>query len=223
MDRAEDVISRLLAHYQRRWRPRRGDPFRSLVRIILSQNTGYRNEAMAYEQLEETIGVTPDRLAKAPVNRIADAIRPAGMYNQRSGVLKEVAKVVLERYGGDIAPILSKTYAEARLEFMELPGVGPKTADVLLMFEAGKAVIPVDRHISRIAKRLGFVSPKAGYEDIRHALEAAAAPDMYEDVHVFLIRFGREVCRARHPRCGNCFLSDLCPYPGRESSGVQTT
>jgi len=213
LSRAEEIIARLLERYERRWRPRRGDPFRSLVRIILSQNTSYRNEAAAYEQLERVIGVTPEALAEAPVERIAEAIRPAGMHNQRSRTLKRVAAAVLERYGGDIAPILSKLYPEARLELMELPGVGRKTADVLLMFDAGKAVIPVDRHIDRIAKRLQLVPPKAAYDEVRRALEAAADPDRYEDVHVLLIRFGREVCRAQRPRCDGCFLGDLCPYP----------
>ena len=216
LSRAEEIIARLLEHYERRWRPRGGDPFRSLVRIILSQNTSYRNEAAAYEQLERVIGVTPESLAEAPVERIAEAIRPAGMHNQRSRTLKRVAAAVLERYGGDIAPILSKPYPEARLELMELPGVGQKTADVLLMFDAGKAVIPVDRHIDRIAKRLQLVPPKAAYDEVRRALEAAADPDRYEDVHVLLIRFGREVCRAQRPRCDGCFLGDLCSYPRGE-------
>lgn len=213
MGRAEEAIARLLSHYERRRRSRRGDPFRSLVRIILSQNTSYRNEEAAYKQLERDIGVTPEALARASVERIAKAIRPAGMHNQRGRTLKKVAEVVIERYGGDITLILQKPYPEAREELMALPGVGPKTADVLLMFDAGKAVIPVDRHIFRIAGRLGLVPPKAGYDDVRCALEAVADPAWYEDVHVLLIRFGREVCRAQRPRCGDCFLNDLCPYP----------
>ena len=216
LDRAEETVSRLLSRYERRRRPRRGDPFRSLVHTILSQNTSYRNEAMAYDRLEDAIGVTPEALAGAPVERIAEAIRPAGMHNQRSRTLRKVAEAVLEHHGGDITPILDKPYPQAREELMGLPGVGRKTADVLLMFDAGKAVIPVDRHIFRIAGRLQLVPPRAAYDDVRTALEAAADPDSYEDVHVLLIRFGREVCRARRPRCGDCFLNDLCPYPEGE-------
>ena len=123
--------------------------------------------------------------------------------------------VVLERYGGDIKPVLDKPYLEAREELMALPGVGQKTADVLLMFEAGKEVIPVDRHIFRITKRLELVPEKAGYEEVRQTLEAAAPPGRHVDVHVLLIRFGREICQARNPKCGECFLGDICPYPRR--------
>jgi endonuclease-3 len=211
--RGEEALRRLLNRYERRWRPRTGDPFRSLVRTVLSQNTNYRNEAMAYRRLESAIGITPENLAKSSAEAIADAIRPAGMHNQRSRTLKALAEAVLDRYGGDIAPVLRKPYPEAREELMRLPGVGAKTADVLLMFDAGREIIPVDRHISRITRRLGLVPMKASYDDIRMELEASAPPGRHEDIHVLLIRFGREICQARKPRCPECFLSDICPYP----------
>lgn len=213
MNRAEEVISRLLNHYERRWSPRSADPFMSLVRIILSQNTGYRNQIMAYDRLEDTIGITPENLASSPVEDIAKAIRPAGMHNQRSRALKQVAESIIEGYGGDMTTILEKPFIEARGELMKLPGVGTKTADVLLMFEAGKKVVPVDRHIFRITRRLRLVPEKATYDDVRTTLEAAASPDRHEDVHVLLIRFGREVCKAQRPKCPECFLLDICPYP----------
>jgi len=216
-EKTEEILSRLLGRYERRSRSRSGDPFRGLVRTILSQNTGYKNVAMAYDRLEREVSVTPEALAGAPVERIAEAIRPAGMYNRRSVTLKRVAEVVLERFGGDLAPVLDRPYREAREALMSLPGVGNKTADVVLMFEAGREVVPVDRHIFRITKRLQLVPEKASYDEVRRVLEAAAPPGRHEDVHVLLIRFGREVCRAQRPRCPECFLRDLCPS-ARDSS-----
>ena len=216
MEKAEEILRRLLTHYERTWRPSSGDPFRSIIRIILSQNTNYKNEATAYRRLEEMVGVEPLKLASSPTEDIAEAIRPAGMYNQRSRVIKGVAEVVLDRYGGDLGPVLQKPHGEAREELMTLPGVGPKTADVLLMFDAGKAIIPVDRHIFRITQRLGLVPERAPYDQVRMALEAAAPLGRHEDVHVFIIRFGREVCKAQRPRCPECFLNDLCPFPQAE-------
>jgi len=213
LERAEEILSRLLAHYERTWRPSSGDPFRSLIRIILSQNTNYKNEAVAYRRLEEMVGVDPLKLVSSPTEDIVEAIRPAGMYNQRSRIIKGVAEVVLNRYGGDLGPVLQIPHGEAREELMTFPGVGPKTADVLLMFDAGKAIIPVDRHIFRITKRLEMVPERAPYDQVRMALEAAAPPGRHEDIHVFLIRFGREVCQAQRPRCPECFLNDLCPFP----------
>jgi endonuclease-3 len=168
---------------------------------------------MANNRLEEMIGITPDNLATAPLKAIAEAIRPAGMYNQRSRVLKRVSEEVLERFGGTLDRVVKKPFTEAREDLMSLPGVGPKTADVVLMFVAGSRIVPVDRHIFRISKRLGIVPEKASYSDVRGALEEASTPDRREDVHVFLIRFGRETCKAQRPRCYDCFIEDLCSYP----------
>lgn len=211
--RNEEIIARLLDRYERTWRLETRDPFKALVRTILSQNTNGRNQTVAYNRLEGSIGVTPKLIAQAPTEAIAEAIRPAGMYNQRSRVLKRVSEEVITRFDGDLDRVIRKPYPEAREDLMGLPGVGLKTADVVLMFVAGKSIVPVDRHIFRISKRLEIVPQKAGYDDIRLALEEVSPPEKREDVHVFLIRFGRETCKAQRPRCAYCFLEDLCPYP----------
>jgi endonuclease-3 len=94
-----------------------------------------------------------------------------------------------------------------------LPGVGRKTADVVLLFNAGRGVIPVDRHIDRISRRLALVPEKASYDDVRGVLEGATNRDNYLDAHLSMIQFGRDTCRALNPRCQECFLADICPYP----------
>jgi endonuclease-3 len=182
------------------------------VGTILSQNTNGRNRSTAHNRLEEVIGITPENLANAPLEAIAEAIRPAGMYNQRSKVLKRVSQEVLERFGGTLDEVVRKPFPEVREDLMSLPGVGPKTADVVLMFVAGSRIVPVDRHIFRISKRLEIVPEKASYAAVREALEEVSPLDSREDVHVFLIRFGRETCKAQRPRCFDCFIEDLCPY-----------
>lgn len=208
-----EVLERILSAYPRRWTPTRGDSFKALIRTILSQNTNWRNEEKAYKCLEETIGVTPNTISTASFNDIAEAIHQAGMYNQRSIIIKEVADKVLALYDGDLTQVLSKPYSEAREELMKLPGVGEKTADVVLLFNADKHVLPVDRHITRISKRLGLVPKNADYDTIRMTMEDATAPENYLDAHIKLIQFGRDVCRALNPRCITCPLSNLCPYP----------
>jgi endonuclease-3 len=203
----------LLNRYERTWHLSTDDPFKSLVGTILSQNTNSRNRSTAHSRLEEMIGITPENLADAPLEAIAEAIRPAGMYNQRSKVLKRVSEEILERFDGTLDYVMKKPFSDAREDLMSLPGVGPKTADVVLMFVAGSRIVPVDRHIFRISKRLKIVPEKASYGDVRGALEEVSSPDKREDVHVFLIRFGRETCKAQRPRCNDCFIEDLCPYP----------
>jgi len=220
--RAEEALFRVLS-FPRTWTPRREDPFKTLIRTILSQNTSWQNEATTYERLEETIGVTPNNLLIAKTSDIAYAIKPAGMYNLRSKTIKRVAAEVIERFDGDLIPIVSKPYQEARETLMTLPGVGEKTADVVLLFNAGKHVLPVDRHIARISKKLELVPENAKYDEIRSKLEEATPPATYLDAHIKLIQFGRDTCRAQNPRCPICTLNDLCPYPRRAQSTPPTT
>ena len=215
--RAERAIEIVLRAYDRSWTPRREDPFKSLIHTILSQNTNWRNEDTAYRRLEETIWVSPTTLADAQIAKIAEAIKPAGMYNTRSRVIKQVSEQVLARFGGDLGPVVAKPYAEAREELMTLPGVGEKTADVVLLFNAGKHVIPVDRHIARIAKRLEIVPRSAPYDKIRTTLEQSTPPETYLDTHIKLIQLGREKCRPQHPKCQNCPLNILCPQQPQQN------
>jgi len=211
LDRAKEILNRVLDHYQQDWRPGDPEPFRNLIRTILSQNTSGRNQRIAFERLDREIGVTPQSLTETEINAIMSAIRPAGMFKQRAATIKEVSQLVLKKYKGDLNSVLKKDYEEAREELMALPGVGRKTADVLLLFSGGKDVIPIDRHIHRIAQRTGIAPRNADYDDVRRKLEEAAKKERYLDVHLLLIRFGREICRARSPRCGSCFLQNICP------------
>jgi endonuclease-3 len=166
LKRDEEIIGRILSHYERSWRPEAMDPFKSLVRTILRQNTNSRNQTAANKCLEETIGVTPENIAVADIHDLSEAIRSAGMHNQRGKTLKGVAEAVIQWFDGDLTPIMEKPYHEARRVLMSFPGVGPKTADVVLMFVAGNDIVPVDRHIFRISKRLGIVSEKASYGEV---------------------------------------------------------
>jgi GTP-binding protein HflX len=211
--KAETAVYRVLQEYHVEFPPYNRDPFRGLVATILSQNTNRKNQATAYERLEETVGITPQSIDAAPTETITEAIRPAGMHNQRSRTLKAISRAVMDKYGGDLRGVFEKSFLEAREELMELPGVGFKTADVALMFVAGRQVVPVDRHIERICKRLEIVPGNASYEDIRRVLEDASTPDRYREVHLSFIRFGRETCRAQRPKCSECILNSICPYP----------
>jgi endonuclease-3 len=164
------------------------------------------------------IGVTPNTLAQAPLERIAEAIKPAGMYNTRSKTIKQVSEQIIGKFGGDLNATVSKPYQQAREDLMTLPGVGEKTADVVLLFSAGKRVIPVDRHIARIAKRLELAPQNATYDQIRNALEHSTPPETYLDAHIKLIQLGREKCRPQHPKCTNCPLNTLCPHQAKQTT-----
>jgi endonuclease-3 len=211
--KAKEAITRVLSSSPRKWGPRREDPFKTLVRTILSQNTNWRNENTAFKHLEKMIGITPTAISTASNDEIKEAIKPAGMYNLRSKTLKRVATDVLEKFDGDLTSTVIKPYAEAREALMSLPGVGQKTADVVLLFNTGKHIIPVDRHIIRITKRLKLAPKNASYDEIRLILEKATPHENYFDAHIKLIQFGRDTCRAQNPKCSECILNDICSYP----------
>jgi endonuclease-3 len=110
--------------------------------------------------------------------------------------------------------ILTQPVEEARKILMEPPGVGPKTADVVLLFSEGKPTIPVDTHVNRVSKRLGLAPHKGGYEDVRSSLQSIFKPKDYLLVHLLLIAHGRKTCSAYNPKCGQCTIRIYCPFQG---------
>jgi len=107
--------------------------------------------------------------------------------------------------------VLSLPFEEARESLMQLPGVGPKTADVVLLFCAEKPTIPVDTHVNRVSKKLGLAPANGDYETIRKSLQSLYNPEDYLAVHLLLISLGRKYCRARNPLCKQCPVNSLCP------------
>ncbi len=185
------------------------DVFKTLVATVLSQNTSDRNALAAYRRLEELLGdITPQGLAAAPLEDVEEAIRPAGMHKVRARKLKELAAAVLDRFGGNLNRIGDMSTESARQVLLSLPGVGPKTADVVLV-NLGKSAFPVDTHILRIGRRLGIGNT---YSQISGRIMSMLPPSEYLRVHLALIQFGREVCRARRPLCDACPLRDKCKY-----------
>jgi len=194
------------------------DPFKVLIRTVLSQNTSYKNELRAFKALEERIGVEPSKLAEANEEAIAECIRPAGQHRQRARRIKEIARLVLELYGGDLWRLLRlEPVEEARGKLMGLPGVGKKTADIVLLFCARRPVFPVDRHILRIVSRMGLLGRRVDYDVVSDLAVRALEPGDYLFAHLALIRLGREVCRARRPSCRACPIRDLCATGSKAS------
>jgi endonuclease-3 len=189
------------------------DPFKNLILTVLSQNTSEANCVRAYRGLAAKFQVEPYMLAKAPEADIREAIRSGGLYNIKAKRIKEVSKAVLEMFGGNLAPILALSKEDARKKFMELPGIGPKTADVLLANRHGYSqVFVVDTHMDRIAKRVGLVKQDAKYEEIQAALQRFIPWDKGERVGGLFWLLAKYTCRAQNPKCFECLLIKICDY-----------
>jgi len=196
------------------------DPFKNLIMTVLSQNTSEANCIRAYRGLAARFKVEPLVLANAYEADIKEAIRSGGLYNVKSKRIKEISKAVLEKFGGNIAQVLALPKDSAREKFMELPGIGPKTADVLLADRHGYSqVFVVDTHMDRIAKRLGLVKPDAKYEDIQAALQNFIPWDKGERVGGLFWLLAKYTCRAQNPKCNECVLIESCDYGKRKIKG----
>lgn len=203
------ILDRLSKEFEP-WHLRTDDPFLLLVSTVLSQNTNWCNASTAFNRLIAKFR-TPRQLARADEREIRELIRPAGLFRMKSKRLKEISRVILERYKGNLNSVLRMPYEKAREELLSLPGVGYKTADVVLAFGAGRDVLPVDTHVFRISKRLGFAAAKDDPEQVKIKLEAATPRGRRADAHMFLIELGRHQCRTRNPLHEACPINDLCP------------
>jgi len=216
---AEDQAANVLQILRRTFTmPKRTEakrnPFETLIVTIISQNTADRNTARAFENLSKRFEITPEVLAKAENSQIEEAIRVAGLYKNKTKTIKQVSKTILETYHGTLAPILSLPLEEARKVLTQFSGIGPKTADVVLLFSAKQPTIPVDTHVNRVAKRLGLAPVNGDYETVRKSLQLLYNSSDYLAVHILLIAHGRKYCKARRPLCEKCPVNMHCPSKG---------
>lgn len=226
--RAEAVVDRLGELY---WTKTYGgqDAFECLVRTILSQNTSDVASQPAHDALMDRYGPDDDgdpdlaaALADAVQPRLAETIASAGLYNQKSARIVEIAERVVDEWGSAAAFdafVREGDPETVRDRLLEMNGVGPKTADCVLLFAGGRpGVFPVDTHVHRIARRLGVAAPDADHEDVRAALERDVPPEKCGFGHTAMIQFGREYCTARKPACLDgpeaCPMEDLCDQVG---------
>lgn len=207
--RMKMILNRLSEEFKP-WRRYTDDPFLLLVGTVLSQNTNDRNSFAAYNRLVSKFR-TPEQIANADVHEIQELIRIAGLHREKSKRLKEISRAVLEKYGGNIESVIKKPMKEARKELLSLPGVGFKTADVVLAFGGGRDVFPVDTHVFRVSKRLGFAKKKDDYEQVKNKLEIVTTVGRRIEGHILLIQLGRRYCRARNPLHLDCQVNCFCP------------
>ncbi|MEQ9714202.1 MAG: endonuclease III domain-containing protein [Candidatus Asgardarchaeia archaeon] len=188
-------------------------PFEILVSIILSQRTYWKNVKIATERFSKKFDCVED-VANASVKEIEEVIKPAGLYRVRARIIKNIAKDLVEKYDGKLDKILVLPYNEAKKKLISIKGIGPKTADVFLMAIRGEQVLPVDVHIFRIMKRLGIADERDNYDSLKAKLEADIPPNQRTEIHLILIEFGRQICRAQNPKCEECPIKKYCKVQG---------
>ena len=211
--RIDIVLERLGERYDY---PTRGeqrlDAVSELVLTILSQNTADVNSFRAFTLLRERYP-TWEAVLDAPTDELTDVIRPGGLAPTKAPRIQHVlAEVLADRGSLDLSFLADLPLEEARDWLTALPGIGRKTAAIILLFTFGRPALPVDTHVYRVASRLGLLPPKTDVTRAHDLLEASLAPDEMYPFHVELIKHGRDTCRAPRPICGLCPLTDICDY-----------
>ncbi|MBI2298256.1 MAG: endonuclease III [Armatimonadetes bacterium] len=207
----DTVTRRLEAAYGIPARPAPHPVLDGLIGTILSQNTTGVNAQRALRRLRDAYPTWDDALAATPQD-LADAIRCAGLADLRAPRLLAILQRVAEDHGEVSLEALRERPSDAvRAYLRDLPGVGIKTVECVLLFTLGRDEFPVDTHVHRLALRLGWVAQGTSADAAWARLHPLVAPGDRPSLHVNLIRHGREVCRSRAPRCASCCLSDLCP------------
>jgi endonuclease III len=196
-------------------RERNADLLDVLVQTILSQNTNDRNRDLAYQRLKNQFPRWEDVLnAKRRV--IVEALRPGGLARQKAKRIVDILEWLRKREGKVTLSFLKRMDEEEIKETVgSLKGIGPKTVHCLLLFGLGREAFPVDTHILRVGKRLGFIPQEIDAEKA-HAWMAPLVPKGKAlSLHINLIRHGRFICIAKRPRCGDCFLQNECIHDSR--------
>jgi len=186
------------------------DPFKLLIATILSQHTSDKNSLKAYKRLEKNLELTPKVLVKVDSRKIEELIKPAGLWRIKAKRIKEVSNEILKKFSGDFSKIFNLPLQDARKVLLSLPGVGEKTADVLLAFSGGMPVFPVDTHLFTLAKRLKISNSK-NYDSVRVAYEKLIPPKKRAEAHILLLTLGKRYCGALKPKCDACPIKNFCP------------
>lgn len=206
------VRTRLLRAYGATARPGEVHPTDELVATILSQHTSDTNSHRAFRNLKVRFP-TWEQVVLASEADLIDTIRSAGLANIKAPRIRQALIAIEAGYGTlDLDFLRSLPVSDVKRILTALPGVGPKTAACVALFSLHKPAFPVDTHVHRIAVRLGLVQPKESPERFQDLVEATISAEGLLDMHLNLIRHGREVCRARAPRCQDCVLLDMCSY-----------
>jgi endonuclease III len=217
------VYEALIAAYGEPVNEPDNDPLGGLVGTILSQHTSDINSGRAYQQLITTLP-TWEEVRDAPTYLVAEAIRSGGLANVKAPRIQDVLQTLTDQQraqGGSqtlsaylSAELAKRTTEEAWTYLRTLPGVGPKTAACVLMFNLDRPSMPVDTHVWRTSQRLGLIGPKVSADKAHAVYARVLPPEWVYPLHVNLITHGRKICHAQRPECSRCPLYSECAYVG---------
>lgn len=216
-----DIYERLHAAYgPQRWWPGES-AFEIIVGAILTQSAAWTNVERALTNLKAAHALSPSRIAALPERHLAELIRPSGYFNAKARKLKAFVTLLYEHFGGDLGRMLAAPIEELRPALIATHGIGPETADSILLYAGNHPVFVIDAYARRIFLRLGFVPQTDDYAGWQALFMRALFSDagLFNEYHALIVRHGKEVCRKR-PLCRKCALRTICPVGASTAQGV---
>ncbi len=189
--------------------------FEVMLGAILTQNTAWNNVEKALEKIHANKLCSPKALSKAPLSLVKKCVRSSGYYNQKAKRVKNLALYVQREYDGDLKKMFSKPACELREELLAINGVGPETADSIVLYAAEKPVFVVDAYTRRVFTRLGFLKGSESYGEIQSLFEESLPRDakLFNEYHALIVELGKRICLKNKPLCSECPLRVDCEFP----------
>ena len=206
-DKLLEIYRILFDHYgPREWWPAE-TPFEVVVGAILTQNTAWRNVEKAITNLKQTGPLTPEALVGLPEEELAEAIRPSGYYRQKTRKLRNFLGMLSDGFGCRLDDLLELSTETLREELLSISGIGPETADSILLYAAGRPVFVIDTYTIRILSRHELLPEETSYSEAQQWVTDNLPEDvqLFNEFHALLVNVGKDFCRPR-PRCEGCPL-----------------
>lgn len=211
------IYKRLFSYYgAQNWWPGE-DPFEIAIGAILTQNTNWSNVEKAIKNLKDAKLLNPKKLHEIPKTVLAELIRPAGYYNVKTDRLKSFVRFLVTNFSGDMERMKIEDSLSLRKKLLSVHGIGPETADSILLYALNKPVFVIDAYTKRVLSRHGILSYKATYDEYQRLFHKELDEDvsLFNEYHALIVRVGKDFCKST-PQCQKCPLNLNILFPNKK-------
>ena len=211
MNKVFEIYEILLGHFgPQGWWP--GDtPFEIMVGAVLTQNTNWVNVSRAIDNLKKNDLLSFEKIHDLPVELLAEKIKSAGYFNLKAARLKNLLNFIGDEYNGSLEDMLHEDALNLRAKILTVKGIGPETADSILLYAGNKPVFVIDTYTHRIFARHDIIAEEDGYYEIQEYFTLSLPEDveLFNEYHALIVRLGKEFCKKSKPLCRRCPLGEL--------------
>jgi endonuclease-3 related protein len=199
-------------------------PFEVVIGAILTQNTAWTNVELAIANLKEEQTLSPERLSDIPLDQLEELIKPSGFFRQKANRLQNLSRYLVTEWQSNLNDFCSGPLDEARERLLARPGIGPETADSILLYAAYRPSFVVDAYTRRIFERVGVLWGNETYAEVRQIFMQTLPEDvaLYNEYHALIVQLAKTCCKKRKPLCNKCPICKLCRFGTQATPAAST-